>query len=196
MRILTELLSEAGWATHTTEDPRELVSQAAGRSTVFIFLNTSGSVLTPDTRTALQEALASGAGFVGIHSAADTEHHWTYYGQLVGTRFASHPMLQTARVHRTDVQHPSTAHLPNMFDHREEWYNFTRQPSPGMRVLLTVDESTYRGGRMGSVHPVCWCSRPENGRMWYTALGHRRSTFSQEWFQRHCMEGIRWAVGE
>lgn len=195
-RILAELLSAEGWNTLLTEDPRKLVAGAAGQRTVFVFLNTSGSILTPDARTALQNAVASGAGFAGIHSAADTEHEWEWYGQLLGTRFGSHPLMQHARVCRTEEEHPSTAHLPLAFQHREEWYNFTQQPSPTMRILLTVDESTYRGGRMGTLHPICWCSETGPGRMWYTALGHRSTTFSEEWFQRHCIGGIRWAVGE
>ena len=49
-----------------------------------IFLCTTGDVLDLDQVYALQHYIEAGGGFVGIHSASDTEHHWPWYGHLVG----------------------------------------------------------------------------------------------------------------
>ena len=32
-------------------------------------------------------------GYVGIHSATDTEYDWGWYGKLVGAYFLDHPEL-------------------------------------------------------------------------------------------------------
>ena len=38
--------------------------------------------------------MRGGGGWLGVHSAADTEYDWPFYGELVGARFARHPAVQ------------------------------------------------------------------------------------------------------
>ena len=64
-----------------------------------------------------------------------------------------------------------------------------------MRVLATLDESSYSGGTMGAVHPIAWCHAFEGGRAWYTGLGHTVESYSEPAFRRHLRAGIRWAAG-
>jgi Trehalose utilisation len=89
----------------------------------------------------------AGGGFVGIHSASDTEYHWPWYGWLVGTYFASHPQIQHARIHIEDLDHPSTKNLPATWERSNEWYNFRSNPRGAVQVLATLDETTYSGER-------------------------------------------------
>src|SRR6185295_6501006 len=63
---------------------------------VVVFLNTTGAVLAADQHAALERFVRRGGGFVGIHSAADTEYDWPWYGKLVGAYFRSHPAIQPA----------------------------------------------------------------------------------------------------
>ncbi len=63
-----------------------------------VFLSTSGDVLDPSGRAALEAYVRGGGGFVGVHSAADTEYGWPFYGELVGARFAGHPAVQPVTV--------------------------------------------------------------------------------------------------
>ena len=50
--------------------------------------------LIPAIGTYIQD----GGGYVGIHSAADTEYDWAFYGNLVGAYFKQHPAQQQATV--------------------------------------------------------------------------------------------------
>lgn len=60
--------------------------------------------------------IQAGGGYVGIHSAANTEYHWPWYGKMVGGYFDGHPKVQIANIDVHDNNHVSTAHLPR---HRE-----------------------------------------------------------------------------
>ena len=53
--------------------------------------------------------IQAGGGFVGIHSAADTEYDWIWYGKLVGGYFNGHPSDPNVREGKMDVldkKHP------------------------------------------------------------------------------------------
>lgn len=188
----------------TSEDPGLFTDQELSRFAAVVFLSTSGDVLDRSQEAAFRRYIEGGGGFVGIHAATDTEYDWAWYGTLVGARFANHPLVPndefvdchcfTASVHR-QASHGSTDHLPAVWRHRDEWYNFQAPVVASAQVLLTVDESTYPGGTMGDPHPVSWTQSIGAGRSWYTALGHQASTFDDEAFRRHLLGGLAWAAG-
>jgi cytochrome c len=183
-----------GWLTERTEDPRTFADSILASYDVVVFASTTGDVLDPDQELALQRFVLIGGGFVGIHSAADTEYGWDWYGELVGARFAAHPAIQPATVHVIDRDHLSTRCLPATFSRTDEWYDFTAMPSA--EVLLTVEESSYQGGAMGSVHPITWRKRLGNGRSWVTAMGHTGDSYQEPIFQALLAGGISWAAGQ
>jgi hypothetical protein len=49
-------------------------------------------VFDASQQAAFERFVGTGGGFVGIHSAADTEYDWAWYGELVGAWFDSHPL--------------------------------------------------------------------------------------------------------
>jgi cytochrome c len=160
-----------------------------------IFLNTTGEILNAAQQGALQRYIRAGGGFVGIHSASDTEHSWPWYGGLVGAFFLSHPAVQNANLNIEDLMNPSTFFLPSTWQRTDEWYNFDHNPRGVVCVLATVDESTYSGGTMGPDHPIAWCQIFDGGRAWYTAGGHTSQSYSEPLFQRHILGGIQFATG-
>jgi type 1 glutamine amidotransferase len=85
-----------------------------------MFLLTTGDVLNDSQQGAFQRYIEGGGGFVGVHSAADTEHDWPWYGGLVGTYFASHPAIQTAQIDLADPRAASTAGLPAVWTRTDE----------------------------------------------------------------------------
>jgi type 1 glutamine amidotransferase len=139
--------------------------------------------------------VSGGGGFLGVHSAADTEYGWPFYGELLGARFASHPAVQSATVHVIDRAHPATAGLPETWMRTDEWYDFVAQPS-GVRVLAEVDESTYLGGRMGAQHPIAWTQAVGAGRSIYIAMGHTEESYSEELFRSMLLGALRVAAGD
>ena len=118
------------------------------RFRVVVFLNTTGDVLNAQQEAALEAFVRGGGGFVGVHSAADTEYDWPFYEQLIGAHFESHPQVQPANLYVEDAAHPATAPLPSPWMRTDEWYNFQTNPRPGVRVLLRIDENSYSGGTM------------------------------------------------
>jgi hypothetical protein len=124
-------------------------------------------------------------------------HAVPWYSRLSGggARFRSHPAQQTATMRVEDPSHPSTTMLPKAWVRFDEWYNFTTNPRPDVHVLLTLDESTYQGGTMGTDHPISWCQNFEGGRSWYEGAGHIDSTYSDPTFLAHLLGGIEWTAG-
>ncbi|MFJ4625692.1 ThuA domain-containing protein [Streptomyces sp. NPDC088847] len=176
-----------------TEDPaafeRPLTDYAA-----VVFLSTSGEVLTPAGREHLAAHVESGGGFVGVHAAACTEYDWPYYGDLLGARFAQHPAYQPGKAIVADNTHPATQHLPAVWQFTDEWYDFRTTPRSSVHVLITADESSYEGGRMGPDHPLAWCHRKGEGRVFYTSLGHASEAYEDPAFRAHLLGGINWAA--
>lgn len=134
----------------------------------------------------------AGKGFVGIHSAADTEYDWPWFSELIGVSFANHPDIQKATFVRLDTSHPSVKFLPDRWMREDEMYNYTVLPD-SVHVVLGVDESTYTGGAHGDYHPVSWYHEYDGGRSFYTALGHTVENYQDTLFLRHIMEGVKWA---
>jgi cytochrome c len=187
--------AEHCFAVDATEDAERFNDAALARYNVVVFLNTTGDVLDPRQKTAFERYIRAGGGFVGIHSASDTEYQWPWYGRLIGAWFASHPAIQRATVRIEDPNHPSTKLLPQRWERIDEWYNFRRNPRGDVRVLAALDETTYSGGTMGSDHPIAWCQSIDSGRSWYTAMGHASETYAEPLFRLHLLGGIESAAG-
>jgi cytochrome c len=187
--------AEHGFAVDNTEDAARFDDAALARYKVVVFLNTTGDILDAAQKAAFQRYIGSGGGFVGIHSASDTEYQWPWYGRLVGAWFASHPQIQRATVRIENPDHPSTRGLPASWERTDEWYNFRSNPRGAVRVLATLDETTYSGGAMGSDHPISWCQQVDGGRSWYTAMGHTKESYAEPLFRLHLLGGIESAAG-
>jgi type 1 glutamine amidotransferase len=177
-----------------SEDAALFTDEQLALHQVVIFLNTTGDILDEEQQAALERFIQNGGGFVGIHSASDTEYDWPWYGQLVGAYFADHPPVQSATVQVLEANHPSTQPLPKRWTRSDEWYNFQSAPAPAVTILAEVDESTYEGGTMGSPHPLVWAHEFDGGRAWYTAMGHTSESYTDSLFRQHLWGGILWAA--
>jgi hypothetical protein len=162
---------------------------------VVIFLLTSGDVLDAEQQGAMERFVQAGKGFVGVHSAADTEYEWPWYRAMVGRMFHQHPAIQTASVQVEDRNFPGMDAFPERFLFTEEWYEFQAPDNDTLKTLLTVDESTYEPVTgMGDFHPVSWFHEYDGGRAFYTALGHLPATHADPRFRHHLFGGIYWAA--
>jgi type 1 glutamine amidotransferase len=192
---LRSLGSANGFSVSATEDAARFTSKRLRRFETVVFLNTTGDVLAPRQQAAFRSYIHHGGGWVGIHSAADTEYDWPFYGSLLGAYFQSHPAIQPAAIDVADRSHPSTKRVPARWMRTDEWYNFAADPRGRVHVLATLDESTYSGGTMGADHPIAWCHPFKGGRAWYTAGGHTAESYAEPDFRRHLLGGILWAAG-
>jgi type 1 glutamine amidotransferase len=183
------------FSVDATEDAAVFADERLAGYQVVIFLNTTGDILDTQQEAAFERFISRGGGFVGIHSAADTEYDWPWYHELLGAYFQSHPQIQPATIDVVDSRHPSTRHLPPRWQRTDEWYNFRSAPGPDVVVLATLDEASYSGGTMGPRHPIAWWHSYGGGRAWYTALGHTAASYTEPLFLEHLLGGITWAAG-
>tara|TARA_B100001094_G_scaffold313710_1_gene351763 strand:+ start:74 stop:553 length:480 start_codon:yes stop_codon:yes gene_type:complete len=86
--------SDYGFNVEVTEDPNVFYDEKLKHFQAVVFLNTTGDILNADQEKSFERFIQNGGGFVGIHSAADTEYDWAWYGRLVGAYFDSHPSIQ------------------------------------------------------------------------------------------------------
>ena len=193
---LTELGATGGYAAEATEDPAAFTAENLARFRVVVFLMTTGDPLDDAAQAQFEAWIAAGGNWVGVHSAADTEYNWPFYGQLVGACFKQHPAIQQATVTVEVADHPATAGLPSPWVRTDEWYDFQTNPRATTTVLMTIDESTYMGGTMGADHPLVWThATTGGGRAIYTEMGHTSESYADPLFRQHLVGAIRWAAG-
>jgi len=183
-----------GFDVDATENANVFRADRLRRYRAVVFLNTTGDVLDPGQEIALERYVRKGGGWVGIHSAADTEYDWPFYEELVGARFRSHPAVQEAAIRVEDRRHRATAHLGAAWRRTDEWYDYGANPRGEVHVLLSLDEGSYDGGRMGSDHPISWWREVGEGRAFYTGLGHTRESYGEPDYARHVLGAILWAA--
>lgn len=176
--------------SNATEDASVFTAENLRGYRAVIFVNTTGDVLDAAQQQALHDFIENGGGFMGVHSAADTEYDWPWYGQLVGAWFRSHPPgLQSTRV---------LFEQDGIAEHGREWsvtdeiYNYRSNPRAQVQVLATVTEADYEGGTMGADHPISWCHAQGKGRAWYTGLGHEARLYEDATFLRQLARGLRY----
>ncbi|MCX4671419.1 ThuA domain-containing protein [Streptomyces sp. NBC_01381] len=193
-----ELGAANGFTVDATEDAGAFTAANLAQYDAVIWLSTTGDVLNAEQQTAFEGYIKKGGGYVGVHAAADTEYDWPFYGGLAGAYFQSHPAIQPAKVQVEDHAHPSTEHLPGIWDRTDEWYNYRSNPRDRARVLASLDESSYTGGTMSGDHPIAWCQGSVEGtagRSFYTGGGHTKESFADPAYRTHLLGGIRWATG-
>ncbi|KAI0806412.1 carboxylesterase-like protein [Xylaria sp. FL0064] len=194
---LTDLgVSSGSFNIRASEDASLINAQFLSRFKVVVFLSTSGEFLTSKQLNGLKTYMNNGGGFVGIHCAAAGMYSEPWYGELVGAYFAGHPEPQrgVVRVEGENKGHVIVSGLPEKMKWFDEWYNFKVNPRGKVTVLLSIDEELYKGGTMGSDHPIAWCREFDGGRTFYTALGHFDEAYQDKAFMGHLLKGILWAV--
>jgi type 1 glutamine amidotransferase len=185
------------------DNPAGFTDKYLSQFQVVIFLNTTGDIFDTAQQKVMERFIQSGKGFVGIHSASDTEYDWEWYTKLVGRMFYIHPPVQTAKLKILDNKFPG---LQGFADGRlwtDEEYQFGPEKVTDLHYILGVDETTYnpkvdwgakKGEGMGAMHPLAWYHEYDGGRSFYTALGHLPISFSDPAFLNHIYAGILYAA--
>lgn len=169
-----------------------------------IFANTTGDLPLPDPQGFINW-VKSGKGFVGMHAASDTFHHFAPYIDMLGAEFKKHEAQVEVEPINQDPQCPACRHLPptwKVFDEIYQFQNFDRAKVHG---LLGLDKNPNHP--IAGDYPISWCKMFGKGRVFYTSLGHREDVWDPEApdrknpkelaeaYQKHILEGIKWALG-
>lgn len=185
------------------EDPSRFNDNNLAKFDVVIFLNTTGDILNADQQAAMEKFIRAGKGWVGIHSAADTEYDWPWYTKLVGHMFKIHPQIQSAKLKFTQNPFPGLAGFSESQYWTEEWYDYKPATVNDLKYILAVDEKSYapkvqwgeiKSDGMGAFHPIAWYHEYDGGRAFYTGLGHVPAEFSEQALLDHIYAGILYAA--
>lgn len=181
----------------TADDVRAMLSPSglAGFDAV-VFANTTGNLGLPDVG-AFVDWVASGHGFAGMHSAADTYHDAPAYLDMLGNEFLTHGAEATVDALVETPSHPASAPLGARFTVFDEIYRFTRQNRGAVTMLLSLDRSPADGlpdQNQSADLPLAWAKSHGRGRVFYTALGHRDDVWRDPRYQQHVLGGLRWIL--
>jgi len=194
---IIKLGQQNGFAVDTTEDATAFTQKNLARYAAVVFLSTTGDVLDAAQQDVFERYIQAGGGYVGIHSATDTEYDWPWYGRLAGAYFNGHPNnpnVKKGTYHTIDSTHISTKGFPATFDREDEFYNF-KSIDPTIHTLVEIDETSYTGGTNGAHHPMSWYHDFDGGRAWYTNMGHTEASYTEPLFLNHILGGIKYAIG-
>jgi type 1 glutamine amidotransferase len=142
----------------------------------------TGGVLTDAQKNGLLNWIASGKGFVGTHSAADSFKENPEYIAMIGGFFIGHPHYRQYQVSVLDPEHPITEGLEEFMVTDEQ---YVTDYDPRNHVLATA---LYKG----KITPVAWTKPWGKGRVFWLALGHDPAACRQEMFALLLQKGVRW----
>ncbi len=200
---IQKLGAENNFDVDTTTDASYFNEDSLKNYSAVIFLSTTGNVLDYRQEAAFERYIQAGGGYVGVHAAADTEYDWGWYGRLVGGWFYDHPGIhdtfhnvQEGMYNVVDQNNISTKHLPKQWKRTDEFYSFKKLHTDDIKVLITIDENTYHGGKRMGDHPMAWYHDYDGGRAFYTALGHTEESYTDPLYLKHLLGGIEYAIGD
>ncbi|RYE22436.1 MAG: c-type cytochrome, partial [Sphingobacteriales bacterium] len=85
--------------------------------------------------------------------------------------------------------------LPSQWKRTDEWYNY-KKLNPDVKVLISLDEKSYKGGTNGNKHPIAWYHDYDGGRAFFTGLGHTDESYADPLYLKHILGGIQYAIGD
>jgi len=172
---------------------------------LFIQLNYPPYAWTPTAMAAFIRYIEEGrGGWIGFHHATllgefDGYPMWPWFSNFMGgIRFTKYiPTFVSGRVIVEAPSHPVMKGLGSSFEiASEEWYTYDKSPRPNVRVLASVDESTYAPAttiKMGD-HPVVWTNEHVKARNIYIFMGHHPELFKNSAFTMLFHNSILWAA--
>ncbi len=211
--VLRDLLAEHGMTLTATKDAGSINAENLKSSQLVIFY-TQGDLrdvgldghpaMGPDGVQALTEWIESGGGYMGFHSAADTlrsngSDPATPYTKLIGAAFRTHGNQFAGTLRAVDAKHPTMAHLPDGFTIKDEWYLFQQMNTDAIHVLALLVPGEERAKQRKydlDPYPIGWCRVLGEGRIYYSAMGHRGDVWENETFLSSVDDAVTWVTGE
>lgn len=181
-----------------SQDPKDINAANLAKYSAVAFY-TTGELPVPGK--GLDELFAwikRGGAFLGVHSATDTLYKNPTYMEMINGAFAGHPWHMKVPVLARSRTHPAVAHFPERFIWHDEIYQFRGFDPSKVEVLLQLDPAFEQIGKGRhqdpEMYPLAWGRAYGKGRVFYTALGHRRERWIDPLFLEHLHGALRWAM--
>lgn len=200
VRAVSALAARRGLKVVASEDPTVFSAQNLKRFRAIVLLscttdpkNPASEWLVGDRRDALQQFVRSGGGVLAIHAAADSHYNWPWYTRMIGGHFARHPQgTPKGKITIVAPTDPAVRGLTRSLERTDEWYYFDDY-DPVSKVLITLDPITI-GEKDVNPNPMAWERQINNGRVFYTAMGHTKESYSEPWFLSLLGGGLDWVL--
>jgi len=196
-RVLAEIGKKSGiFTTVNSQNAIKSITRENLKQFDGIFFYTTGMLLPDgDPREALMDFIKSGKGFVGTHSAADTFKKYQGYVSMINGSFAGHPWGggSTNGFLNHEPDHPTVVMLGKEFVWKDEIYQYNNFDPKAVRVLFSLNMAKSKP-QMPYHVPVCWVRNFGKGRVFFTNLGHNGSTWENETYHKHLIEGFKWSL--
>jgi type 1 glutamine amidotransferase len=135
----------------------------------------------------------AGKGWVGIHAAGCAQASWPWFMDLMGgVTWSRHAELRTGTLLFEDRDHPATAGMPASLSIKDEWYQFSKSPRAGVRVLAKADEAVYSRDPADKDHPLIW-TQPDFAKALYIGIGHDPGDWSVPAYVSLVRDALLWA---
>ena len=200
IQAITAIAKKRGLDVQASEDPSVFSQARLKQFRVIVLLscttdpkNPSSEWLVGERRDALQSFVRHGGGVLAIHAAADSHYNWPWYGKLIGGHFARHPQGTPVGTVSLFGRTPLTTDLPRSKQRTDEWYYFDDY-DPTSRLLVTLDPTSI-GEKDVNPNPMAWTRTVDGGRVFYTAMGHTKESYSDPYFLRLVSNGLDWVLG-
>ncbi|MBN2450419.1 MAG: ThuA domain-containing protein [Lentisphaeria bacterium] len=154
-------------------------------------------------RNSLLGFVRGGHGMVAIHYAIGANNHWPEFRELLGAAYWGHPWNEEVGVRNEEPDHPLLAAFEGKgFRIAEEIFQF-REPyaRDRLRVLLSLDTASTNMGvqwihRTDNDFALAWVKPYGEGRVFYTAFGHRAEIYWNPVLLRFYLDAIQFATGD
>ncbi len=181
-----KMAKENNFSLDFTDDTSKINDANLSKYQVFIMLHLAPFDMSYSQQAAMQKFIEQGNGWVGIHAAGLTgkqflgpdKTYWQWFEDFMGgITYSPHPKYQKATVIIEDHEHPVTKGLPAKFEISDEWYEFNKSPRGRVRILASVDESSYKQNKPMGDHPIIWANE-KYPRTVYICIGHDSSVLT------------------
>ena len=188
------ILKNMGYASRITYDYNDLL-ELDQRSLDCILSYTSmgnaidrsgrkGTDFTPTQSAALEDWVAKGNGFVGVHCASVAAKESESYSRLIGGRFLSHPEPLNFTVEIEKPDHPLCSKV-TAFEVFDEFYIQDLQND--IDVAMTAKHK-------GKSYPMVWNRNHQNGKVAYIGPGHFPEVWKNPIFIQLLENAVQWTT--
>lgn len=201
---LDKLAADSNFTVDYITKTDSITSSFLGNYQLFIQLDFPPYNWKANAVSAFEDYIKNGkGGWVGLHHATllgefDGFPMWQWFSEFMGgIRFKNYIATFAKATVRVELSnHPCMKNLPAEFPiNREEWYTYDKSPRANVKVLASVDESTYIPDspiKMGD-HPVIWTNEKVKARNVYIFMGHGPDLFENSFYTTLLSNAIFWA---
>lgn len=220
--VFLELGKTHDWTFEFSKDGSKFTPEYLAQFDSIIFYTTGDLTIegkdgqppmTAEGKQAIFDYVKSGKGFIGIHSASDTFHtdgemqkgpsRYVNHGEkadpyicFLGGEFITHGAQQDGTNKIVNPAFPGFENAGETFTMMEEWYSLKDFRSD-IHALTIIDSPEMKGAMYERPpFPTTWARAEGDGRVYYTALGHREDVWTNELFQNMLVGAVKWTTGE